>query len=151
MIWDGELRVAGARILDAQGYAFDTADEGLRDAERRACRVALDHRRRLGRRRSSSSTGPIDAELVLATGTDERARSSCVGSDASGRRFEAGSPERCVELKRLPAAMPATSFAGRFADPAPAPGRACVLGARAAGRRRLCLVDADLRDAAGVT
>ena len=120
MIWDGELRVRNARILDAQGYAFDTADEGFLDvsAERVAWRsitagdwdgaiLELDR--------------PDHAELVLATAPmNVRVRLASV--DASGRRFEAGSPERCVELKRLPAAMPATSFAGRFADPAPAPG-----------------------------
>ena len=29
MVWDGQLRLAGARIVDARGHAFDTPDEAI--------------------------------------------------------------------------------------------------------------------------
>ena len=31
MVWDGYVRLTGAQISDASGYAFDTPDEGLGD------------------------------------------------------------------------------------------------------------------------
>ena len=120
MSWDGELRVRGARILGVQGFAFDTADEGVCDADAE----------RVGWRSITAGDwdgvildldAPERAELVLTTGP-MNVRALLRGIDAKGRRFDAASPERCVEVKRLPTTMPAMTFAGTFVDPAPVPG-----------------------------
>ena len=64
---------------------------------------------------------PDDAELVFTSAAmNVRARLDSV--DAAGRRFDAASPERCIEIRRLPAAMPAASFSARFTDASAARG-----------------------------
>lgn len=124
MNWDGELRVEGARIVAAQGWAFDTPDEGLIDDHR-------DHDRARVRWRSVTAGDwdgvlleldrPEAAELWFVTGPMSlRTRLSRLGS--VGRRFDAHNPERCVELKRMPERMPSCSFSGRFDDPSPVAG-----------------------------
>ncbi|MEJ7671051.1 MAG: DUF3604 domain-containing protein [Casimicrobiaceae bacterium] len=120
MNWDGELRVEGAKIGAAQGWAFDTPDEGLRDQDR-------------GRVRWRSVTAgdwdgvvleidrPEDAELWFVTGPmNLRMRLAQLGP--SGRRFDAHNPERSVEFRRLPERMPPYAFSGQFADPSPIAG-----------------------------
>jgi hypothetical protein len=120
MCWDGKLRVRGARIRGVEGFAFDTADEGVCDADAEC----------VGWRSITAGDwdgviidldAPERAELMFTT-EPMNVRTTLRGLDAKGRRFDAASPERCIELKRLPAAMPATIFAGTFADPAPIPG-----------------------------
>jgi hypothetical protein len=120
MSWDGELRVEGARILGVDGWAFDTPDEGVREQDETRVRwrsvtagdwdgviLDLDH--------------VDDAELFFVTAPLAlRTRLGELG--LSSRRFEAGNPERCVELRRLPQAMPPMSFQGRFVDAAPPAG-----------------------------
>jgi hypothetical protein len=120
MSWDGELRIAGARILDVQDYAFDTPDEGVRehDARRVAWRsvtagdwdgVVLELDR------------PEAAELTFVSAPmNVRTRLDAVG--IAGRRFEARNPERCVEIRPLPRTMPSRSFAGTFVDASPVAG-----------------------------
>jgi Protein of unknown function (DUF3604) len=120
MNWDGELRVEGAQILAAEGWAFDTPDEGLRDQDRA----------RVGWRSVTAGDWdgvlleldrPGDAELWFVTGPMSlRTRLSQLGP--GGRRFDAHNPQRCVEIKRLPERMPSSSFRGRFDDPSPIAG-----------------------------
>jgi len=120
MNWDGELRVEGAQILAAQGWTFDTPDEGLRDHDRAHVRwrsvtagdwdgVLLELDR------------PEDAEVWFVTGPMSlRTRLSQLGP--AGRRFDAHNPQRSVELRRLPERMPSCSFSGRFDDSSPIAG-----------------------------
>jgi hypothetical protein len=120
MQWDGELRIAGARILAAHPWAFDTPDEGLRTVG--DTRVAW----------RSLTAGDWDglvldldqvdgAELTFVTAP--MTLQSRIGDlDGHARVFDAGSPSRRVELRRLPARMPAPGWRGRFDDPAPAEG-----------------------------
>jgi hypothetical protein len=120
MTWDGELRVDGARILDAEGWAFDTPDEGLLDHD--GTRV----------RWHSVTAGDWDG-VVLQLDRPDQAEISFVTAPmtlrtrvsdvtAHGRRFDAAAPERTVELRRLPQRMPSPSFAGRFVDAGPPAG-----------------------------
>jgi hypothetical protein len=117
MEWDGELRVAGARIADAAGWAFDTPDEGIvdRDATRVRWRsvtagdwdgvvVELD--------------APEAAELTFAS-APMNLRVAVRDVPREGRAFEAAGPERVLELRRLPAEAPPWSFDAQFSDPAP--------------------------------
>ena len=120
MQWDGELRVAGARIVAAHGWAFDTPDEGLRAISdtRVAWRsltagdwdgLVLD----LDRLEGAELTF-VTAPMTLQSRIDDLA--------AHPRVFDAGAPMRRVELRRLPAEMPPLGWRGRFEDPAPADG-----------------------------
>lgn len=120
MSWDGELRIEGARILDVEPWAFDTPDEGLREHDDTRVRwrsvtagdwdgvvLALD--------------APDTAELTFVT-APMTLRTSLATLGGGGRRFEAQNPERAVELKRLPEAMPSCTFRGEFADAEPVAG-----------------------------
>ena len=120
MRWDGELRVTGARIVGAADWATDTPDEGVR--ERSDSRVAF----------RSITAGdwdglllelddPARAELTFVTEPMAlHARLGDLGTQA--RTFEAHSPERKVELRRMPRTMPALGWRGRFVDPSPPAG-----------------------------
>ncbi len=116
MHWDGELRIAGARILGAEAWALDTPDEGLRE---------------MGEQRVSwrSITAgdwdgvileiddPACAELTFAT--EPMSLQTQLGDlQSEARVFEATSPVRSVELRRLPREAPALGWRGRFDDPA---------------------------------
>jgi hypothetical protein len=120
MHWDGELRVEGARILAAQGWAFDTPDEGLRAID--ASRVAW----------RSITAGDWDGVVLELDGL-EAAQLTFVTEPMSIRAplrdlattpatFRAESPQRRVELRRLPATMPSTGWRGAFEDDAPQAG-----------------------------
>ena len=120
MNWDGELRIEGARILDAQGWAFDTPDEGVRDVDPR--RVAW----------RSITAGdwdgivleldrPAEAEVTFVS-APMTLRARAIGPDSVRQRFDAHHPERSVEFARLPVTMPSCSYAGRFHDVTPAGG-----------------------------
>src|SRR5207253_3993423 len=115
MQWDGELRVHGARIVAAQPWAFDTPDEGLREiADTRV-------------RWRSITAGDWDglvlelddlsgAELTFVTEPMTlHARLGDLGMEP--RAFDATHPSRTVELRRLPEALPALGWRGRFEDP----------------------------------
>ena len=120
MRWEGELRVRGARIVDAQPWALDTPDEGIR--ERHADHVRF----------STITAGdwdgvvltlddPSRAELSFITEPMMlRARLSDLG--AASRTFEADNPARKVELRRLPKQMPARGWRGEFEDASPPSG-----------------------------
>jgi hypothetical protein len=124
MNWDGELRIEGARILAAQGWAFDTPEEGLLEDDRDRGRA------RVGWRSVTAGDWdgvvleldrPDDAELWFVTGPMSlRTRLSALGP--KGRRFDAHNPQRSVELKRLPERMPSCAFSGAFEDSSPIPG-----------------------------
>jgi hypothetical protein len=116
MSWDGELRVSGASILRVEGYAFDTPDECLLTSEPQ--RVAW---------RSITAgdwdgividlDAPDRAELLFAT-EPMSIRTSLHGLGMTVRCFDASSPERSLEIRRLPRTMPPPSFAVRLSDPA---------------------------------
>ena len=118
MTWDGELRVEGARILDAQGWAFDTPDEGVREVD--SARVAW----------RSVTAGdwdgvqleldrPDDALVTFVT-APMTVRAHAVRADRARQRFDAHNPGRSIEFARLPETMPSLSFTGRFHDATPA-------------------------------
>ncbi|MEO6407939.1 MAG: DUF3604 domain-containing protein [Burkholderiaceae bacterium] len=117
MRWDGALRVHGARIVAAQPWAFDTPDEGL-------CEIGT---QQVTWR--SITAGDWDG-LILELDDPTKAELTFVsepmtlqvrlGDIASTPRvFEADSPMRRVELRRLPQQMPAMGWRGCFKDPAP--------------------------------
>lgn len=120
MHWDGGLQVEGARIVAVEGYAFDTPDEGILSTDAHAVRwrsvtggdydgvvVALDR--------------PDDAVLAFAT-EPLTIRTPLARLGPAGRRFEATSPARALELRWLPGRMPAADFAHAFHDRSPPSG-----------------------------
>ena len=129
MKWDGELRVHGARIVEATEWALDTPDEGLREIPANGNR-ALDNDARVAWR--SITAGDWDG-VVLTLDDASRAELTFVTEPMtlharlgdlglSPRTFVAENPARKVELRRLPAAMPPLGWRGRFEDPAPPQG-----------------------------
>ncbi|HVF65726.1 MAG TPA: DUF3604 domain-containing protein [Casimicrobiaceae bacterium] len=114
MRWDGELRIEGARILAVEGYAFDTPDEGL-----------LEHGAAHVRWRSVTAGDwdgvvldidrPQDAELSFVT-EPMTLRVKLCNVGPAGRRFDDRSPDRSVEVRRLPEGMPSLSYHGVFED-----------------------------------
>jgi hypothetical protein len=120
MQWDGELRVAGARIQAVHPWAFDTPDEGLRAIS--GMRVAW----------RSLTAGDWDglvldldridgAELTFVT-APMTLQSRIHDLGAHPRTFDGSAPTRRVELRRLPATMPPLSWRGRFDDHDPVEG-----------------------------
>ncbi|MBK9704971.1 MAG: DUF3604 domain-containing protein [Betaproteobacteria bacterium] len=120
MQWDGELRIAGARILAAHPWAFDTPDEGLRAISdvRVAWRsltagdwdgLVLDLDRFDG-----AEVTFVTAPMTLQSRIDDLA--------AHPQTFVDSAPTRRVELRRLPARSPPLGWRGRFDDPAPVDG-----------------------------
>ncbi len=119
MAWDGALRVDGTRIAAVSGYAFDTPDEGVLASDESSVRwrsitagdwdgIVLDLAARAG-------------EIAFATEPMTiRTRLDDIGP--AGRRFDAGNPERSLELRWLPERDPPGSVRTTFADPAPLPG-----------------------------
>ena len=120
MCWDGELRVAGARILAVEPWAFDTPDEGIREH---------DDTHVVWRSVTAgdwdgvvlSLDAPDAAEITFVT-APMTLRTPLASLDARGRRVEAQNPERCVEIRRLPEPMQSCTFRGEFADPEPVAG-----------------------------
>jgi hypothetical protein len=121
MQWDGELRIAGARIARVEPWAFDTPDEGIRERGEQRVRwrsitagdwdgvlVTLDD---CGNAEATFVSGPLTLRTRLSD------------LDARPRTFDAANPARKVELRRLPRALPALGWRGTFSDPAPDTGR----------------------------
>jgi hypothetical protein len=120
MNWDGEVRVAHARILNAQGWAFDTPDEGVQGVDDT----------RVGWRSVTAGDWdgviveldrPGDAEFVFVTGP-MTLRTRLPRTRTDRWRIDAGNPERSVEFASLPESLPPCTFAGRFEDVVPADG-----------------------------
>lgn len=120
MRWDGGLRVEGARIVRAEGFAFDSPDEGIAEHDHDHVRwrsvtagdwdgVIVD----------LESIGNIELSLATAPMT-LRMRPGEIGP--TGKRFTAHDPERRVEFRWLPERDPPSGFAGTFTDPAPVAG-----------------------------
>jgi len=116
MQWSGSLHVEGNVIARVEEYALDTPDEGVRHYDERSVHwhsltagdwdgviVDLAHR---------------DGELVFAT-EPLSVRVSLRDIGPAGRTIELASPERCLELRWLPEAMPAPGAEAEFADPSP--------------------------------
>ncbi len=127
MIWDGSVRLHGARILEADGHAFDSPDEGLvhwspTEARWRSVTAGdwdgitlqLDDDDTTAGRSSDArlefTTGPMTFTVPLAH-LDERALV-----------VEADDPARTVRIQRLPTGLPAASCSGTYVDPDPRPG-----------------------------
>jgi hypothetical protein len=120
MRWDGSATLSGGRFLDAEGYAFDTPDEGILSVAER----------RIGWR--SMTGGDWDGVIARvdarddATLTVETAQiSACVpiGALASGpARFADLRPLRELEIRRLPQLPGPSSWSGTFRDPSGVPG-----------------------------
>ena len=120
MCWDGVLRVRGARILGVHPWAFDTPDEGIRETSPHSV-----HWRSITAGDWDGVVLDLDdlhmAELSFVTGPMTlQARLSDLGT--TPRTFEATSPMRKVQLRRLPETPPALGWRGRFEDPTAAPG-----------------------------
>ena len=120
MCWDGVLRIQGARILAVHPWAFDTADEGIKD-----CGPQSVHWRSITAGDWDGVVLDLDdlrtAELSFVTGP-MTLQARLGDLDATPRTFEAESPARKVELRRLPATPPPTGWRGSFEDPAPPAG-----------------------------
>lgn len=122
MVWDGHLRVAGARITNVSGYAFDTPAEGLGDWTETVVNwrsitagdwdgvvLELDQSSSLAGR-LDFATGPMTFTVPL----DELEERPFV--------VDATDPCRTVRMERLPTGLPTTSCAGSVVDPDPYPG-----------------------------
>ena len=121
MDWNGGLRVDGATIAAADGWAFDTPDEGIAWHDASSVRW------------TSITAGDWDGVVVTLDAVTPSAELSFVTAPMSVRcrlaslghgvrAFAAHHPERMVELRRLPDRMPPLTFRGRLTDPAPRPG-----------------------------
>ena len=113
MVWDGELRITGARIVEARGHAFDTPDEGItaRSETTLAWRsvtagdwdgVVLD------------LEDETDARLAFATGP--MTFETPIPADTRPVEVSAADPSRTVRVERLPSALPDLHCAGSFVD-----------------------------------
>jgi len=117
MQWDGELRIAGARIARVEPWAFDTPDEGIREYDEQRIRWR------------SITAGDWDGMLVTLDDCANAEATFVSGPmtlrtrfsdlDARPRTFDAANPARKVELRRLPRTMPALGWRGTFTDPSP--------------------------------
>ena len=121
MRWDGQLRVTGARILQVEPWAFDTADEGVTTHD--DAHVSW----------RSVTAGDWDG-VILTLDSIEGASLSfatepiTVQCEAQaiapgGWCTELQSPWRTLEIRRLPATQTARQARLSFVDPAPLPGR----------------------------
>jgi hypothetical protein len=121
MSWDGELRIEGARIESAHDWAMDTPDEGITAVEGQ--RVAW----------TSVTAGdwdgivlqldrPANAMLIFAT-EPMNVRCNLASLDGPAWTQELESPQRVLEVKRLPMAEPAREVHHAFTDAAPVLGR----------------------------
>ncbi len=122
MVWDGQLRLDGARIINVSGYAFDTPDEGLGGWTETVVNwrsitagdwdgVILELDPSSGSAgRLNFATGPLTFSVPLG--------------ELGERPFvvDATDPARTVRLQRLPTGLPSPSCAGSFVDPDPHPG-----------------------------
>jgi hypothetical protein len=122
MAWDGYVRLSGARISNASGYAFDTPDEGIGDWTETAVNwrsftagdwdgvvLQLD--------------GPSESDAQLEFVTDPINFTVRLAElDGSPFVVDAVNPSRTVRVQRLPTGLPPSSCAGSFVDPAPQPG-----------------------------
>ncbi len=121
MCWDGQLHVAGARILQVEPWAFDTADEGITghgDAHVQW---------------TSVTAGDWDGVILTLDKVDGASIAfnsgpmtvSCAAQavESGGWRTELQSPWRMLEIRRLPTSETARRSRLSFVDPAPVPGR----------------------------
>lgn len=121
MRWDGQLRIDGARILQVEPWAFDTADEGITTHDGSHVRWR------------SVTAGDWDGVIVTLDNVDaaslsfatEPITAQCAAQaiDAGGWRQELQSPWRMLEIRRLPTTDTARQVRLSFVDPVPLPGR----------------------------
>lgn len=120
MVWDGGLELLDARLLEAQGWAFDSPEEGIVAQSRTGLAwrsvTAGDWDGVILRLEEGPdavlavSTGPLSCRLPLARLGD------------APRLVEAADPPRRLELRRLPLRPPPPGWAGTFRDPTAGPG-----------------------------
>jgi hypothetical protein len=130
--WDGELRIEGARIVQATPWAFDTPDEGL---------IAIGEQRVAWRSVTAGDWDGVELTLdnhsqALLTFSSAPLQASCAlhTIPTEGWCLELEAPMRLLEVRRLPAQPhgPAADLAGgselpttvalEFIDTAPPPG-----------------------------
>lgn len=121
MIWHGALRVAGGRIVNARGWAFDTADEGITgwtDSSVRWRSVTGGDWDGVEMEIDGDAATRIDFATAPLT-------MSCRLADLDRGPLElaARDPERELRVERLPAAPCPRDWSGAFRDAAPPPGR----------------------------
>lgn len=120
MRWDGQLHVEGARILQVEPWAFDTADEGVSGHDDSHVRWR------------SVTAGDWDG-VILTLDTVEGASLSFTTDpitlecalqmlEPGGWRKELQAPWRMLEIRRLPVTQPARQLRLSFVDPAPLAG-----------------------------
>lgn len=122
MIWDGSVRIHGARITDASGHAFDSPDEGLVDWSESEARwrsitagdwdgitLRVDHDEAADGR-IEFTTGP----MTFTTPLDRL--------DEQPVTVDADDPARTVRIERLPRGLPTASCSGTHVDHDPEPG-----------------------------
>lgn len=122
MVWDGSVRLDGARITEVSGHAFDSPDEGLTTWSPTGARwrsvtagdwdgitLRLDDVRPDGGRLEFTSD-PMSFTAPLA------------GLDEQPMIVQADDPARTVRVERLPLGLPAPTAVGSFVDPDPRPG-----------------------------
>ncbi len=120
MRWDGSATLSAGAFADAEGYAFDTPDEGLTLIER-------------SRLEWCSATGGdwdgvvarvvAPADAVLTVQTAQISATVPMGALADGpTRLADDTPLRELEISRLPVDPGPSSWAGQFRDPAGQPG-----------------------------
>ena len=120
MVWDGELVVEGARILDAVPWAFDTPSQGF--THQGPQRVAW----------HSTTAGDWDGVVL----TLDRADAATLRFHSvpltlqipigdvgpAGWQHELQEPWRALEIRRLPPRDPPSTLRHAFHDPEPLPG-----------------------------
>ncbi len=121
MIWDGSVRIDGARISDVNGHAFDSPDEGIVDWSESSARWRSVTAGDWDGVTLRVEGDPSDARLEFTTGpmafTTPLAR-----LDSGPVEFRADDPARTVRVERLPRGLPSASCSGTHIDPDPRPG-----------------------------
>jgi hypothetical protein len=120
MIWDGSVALDHGRFAEAEGYAFDTPDEGIEIAE---------DRRIVWRSTTGGDWDGIVARLIGAGGaelsivTPQMSARVPVASLARGpARVADAAPARELEIRLLPADPGPSEARFEFRDPDPAAG-----------------------------
>lgn len=122
MIWDGSVRLAGAQIVEADGHAFDSPDEGLvgwwpTEARWRSITAGDWDGITLRLDEGQTSDGRLEFTTDPMTFTVPLAR-----IDEQPMVVEADDPARGVRIQRLPNGLPPATCAGTYVDPDPQPG-----------------------------
>lgn len=122
MVWDGSVRIHGARITDATGHAFDSPDEGLvgwSESEARWRSITAGDwdgitLRVDGGRASDGRLEFTTGPMTFTTPLDRL--------DEQQVMVHADDPARTVRIERLPRGLPTATCSGTYIDHDPQPG-----------------------------